>query len=185
MAATRSDAPRRAFFLRPLTPGDEEAAWALRRRALEESPDAFGSHPDEHPPLQAYRELQAQRRRSQEQRLLGAFMNGDAGATLVGVVTVVRSPRVKMRHRADLFGLYVAPEARREGVGRALVAAAVRAARDLGAERLELAVTAGNDSALRLYREAGFETWGVQPCALRAGGRELDEAHMALALQGS
>ncbi|HKI58800.1 MAG TPA: GNAT family N-acetyltransferase [Trueperaceae bacterium] len=174
MAATPSDPPT----LRPLGPADDEATWGLRGLALRESPDAFGSHPDEHPPLEAYRALQAERRRTQEQRAIGAFLD----AELVGVVSVVRSPRLKMRHRADLYGLYVAPRARGTGVGRALVRAAVRAANELGAERLELAVTACNAPARHLYEAAGFRAWGTQPRALRSGDRYLDEVYMVLAV---
>lgn len=174
MAAIRSE----AVILRPLGPDDDESAWRLRARALRESPEAFGQHPDEHPPLAAYRALQAQRRRTQQQRVIGVFM----GDELVGVATVVRSDRRKMRHRADLFGLYVAPEARGSGLGTSLVEAAVRAARELGAERLELTVTAVNVAAIHLYRSAGFEAWGRQPQSLRVYGRDLDEFFMTLPL---
>jgi ribosomal protein S18 acetylase RimI-like enzyme len=182
VAATHSEANAAGWRLRELGAADDDAAWALRRRALGESPTAFGSHLDELPSLPAYRALLEERRRTQAQRVVGAFMPDATGEALVGVVTVVRASRLKSRHRADLYGLYVAPEARRVGVGRALVAAAVRAASELGAERFELTVTADNDGARRLYDEAGFRTWGVQPSAIRVDGRYLDEAHMALAL---
>ncbi len=183
VAATRSEVSTPSWRLRELGAEDDGAAWALRRRALGESPDAFGSHLDELPSLPAYRALQEERRRTQAQRVVGAFMPGATGEALVGVVTVVRQSRLKTRHRADLYGLYVAPEARRVGVGQALVAAAVRAAGELGADRLELTVTADNEAARRLYDEAGFRTWGVQPSGLRADGRDLDQAYMVLALE--
>ena len=43
----------------------------------------------------------------------GAFADG----ALAGVVGYSRDPRVKNRHRGKVFGMYVAPEHRRRGVG--------------------------------------------------------------------
>jgi ribosomal protein S18 acetylase RimI-like enzyme len=165
--------------LRLLGPDDDEAAWILWGRALRESPHAFHSQADEHPPFHAYRAVQEERRRSQAQPFIGAFL----GDQLVGTVTVFRLPRRKVSHRAELHGLYVAPEARRAGTGRALVTAAIDAARELGAERLDLSVIAANEAALYLYREVGFEIWGRQPQAVRIDGHDTDELFMTLPLR--
>jgi ribosomal protein S18 acetylase RimI-like enzyme len=167
--------------VRVLGPEDDEAVWGLRGRALIESPDAFTTHPDEHPSLPEFRQRQADRRTNPDQRALGAYLNG----ALVGMAVVVREDRIKTRHRANLYSLYVAPEARREGVGRALVDAAVAAARELGAEQLELAVTANNTAAIVLYEGAGFRPWGVQPRAFRLDDHDFDELWMTLALDGA
>jgi ribosomal protein S18 acetylase RimI-like enzyme len=55
-----------------------------------------------------------------------------------------------------LEDLYVAPEARRSGLGRALVDAALDSARERGCVRIELDVDEDNDPALGLYAAAGF-----------------------------
>ena len=54
------------------------------------------------------------------------------------------------------FGMCVAPEHRGRGVGRALVAAAIEAARRLGAHKVTLQVWPHNGPARRLYRRFGF-----------------------------
>ena len=167
--------------MRALGPEDDEALWRLRRRALSESPQAFTTHPEEHPALRAFRQRQAERRKAGNQRSLGAYLAG----TLVGMAAVVREQRIKARHRAHLYSVYVAPEARGAGVGRALLEACIAAARELGAEQLELAVSAVNAPAVRLYERAGFRRWGVQPRAVRVDGRDLDEIWMTLTLDGS
>ena len=52
--------------------------------------------------------------------------------------------------------VYVAPEARRSGLGRALVAEALERARARGCRRAELDVNEANEPALKLYESLGF-----------------------------
>ena len=59
-----------------------------------------------------------------------------------------------------IFAMWVAPEARGQGVGRALLGAAEAWGRDRGVARGYLAVTAGNSAAERLYTRAGYEPTG-------------------------
>jgi ribosomal protein S18 acetylase RimI-like enzyme len=55
-----------------------------------------------------------------------------------------------------LEDLYVLPEARRAGLGRALIDGALESARGRGCVRIELDVDQDNDPALALYAAAGF-----------------------------
>jgi ribosomal protein S18 acetylase RimI-like enzyme len=57
-----------------------------------------------------------------------------------------------------LEDLYVAPEARREGLGRTLVEAVIERARERGCRRVELDVSSENPAAMALYRSLGFDT---------------------------
>jgi ribosomal-protein-alanine N-acetyltransferase len=57
---------------------------------------------------------------------------------------------------ADLTRVAVHPDARRQGLGRALVTAAVDLARMNGADRMLLELAATNGPAVQLYRSAGF-----------------------------
>lgn len=57
---------------------------------------------------------------------------------------------------AEVLTLAVAPEARRSGVARCLLAGAMATAREHGARLMLLEVAVGNDAALALYRAAGF-----------------------------
>lgn len=58
---------------------------------------------------------------------------------------------------AELKRMYVAPEHRGRGVGRALVAELEAEARRLGATRIVLETGVRQDRALALYRSCGFE----------------------------
>jgi GNAT superfamily N-acetyltransferase len=61
-----------------------------------------------------------------------------------------------------LEDLFVAESARGEGLGAALVAAAIERARERGCRRVELDVSDGNLAALALYERFGFAT-GKEP----------------------
>jgi ribosomal protein S18 acetylase RimI-like enzyme len=67
-----------------------------------------------------------------------------------------------------LEDIYVAPEARGSGVGRALVEAAFERARERGCLRIELDVNEANPAAVALYESLGFENFSDPP-----GGRNL------------
>jgi GNAT superfamily N-acetyltransferase len=64
------------------------------------------------------------------------------------------------RDLVELVGMWTAPEVRRQGVATRLVEAVVGWAADIGAERVELWVTGGNQPAQRLYEHLGFEPTG-------------------------
>lgn len=63
---------------------------------------------------------------------------------------------------ADMMNLAVVPEARRQGVGRALVTALEKALRERGMESVTLEVRASNLGARKLYAELGFAQVGLR-----------------------
>lgn len=67
-----------------------------------------------------------------------------------------------MAGEAEVLTLAVDPAARRRGLGRALVEAALGAARMAGAEAMFLEVAHDNAPALALYEAAGFARAGVR-----------------------
>jgi ribosomal protein S18 acetylase RimI-like enzyme len=67
-----------------------------------------------------------------------------------------------------LEDLFVLEEARRAGLGRSLVDAAVQRARERGCVRIELDANDANPAAVALYEGAGFSSWSEPP-----GGRDL------------
>jgi len=88
-------------------------------------------------------------------------------------------PRERTRHKALLVGMYVQPGERGQGLGRALVLAALAAARQRPGLRLvQLTVTQGNDAALALYERCGFRRFGLEPMAVALGERFLDKLHL-------
>jgi ribosomal-protein-alanine N-acetyltransferase len=62
----------------------------------------------------------------------------------------------------EILTVGVAPDARRRGVARALIAAALPVARELGAEAAFLEVAVDNDGAIALYEGLGFARAGLR-----------------------
>jgi len=62
----------------------------------------------------------------------------------------------------EVLTIGVTPAARRRGVARALMAAALPAARDLGAMEAFLEVAVDNDPAITLYERLGFRRTGLR-----------------------
>jgi putative acetyltransferase len=98
--------------------------------------------------------------------------------TLVGRLSVGRDPHPASTHVADV-GLMVALDARRQGVGTALLRAAVEWARQAGVRKLELHVFPWNEAAIGLYEAFGFEREGFRKRHYRRGGEFVDAILMA------
>jgi GNAT superfamily N-acetyltransferase len=95
---------------------------------------------------------------SQAGLVLGAWDDG----TLVGFACLYWTfPSVSAADIALMNDLFVAAEARGKGVGRALIEAAVEAARDKGCHHLEWYTAPDNVTAQRLYDSTGAtrSTW--------------------------
>lgn len=168
-------------MVRTLTVADAAEYRRLRLRALLESPEAFGS---------TYTEAVARPLSVTEERLRGqtdspdGFTLGAFEGELVGVSTLRRKDGTKELHKADLVGVYVAPEWRGRGVGRSLLAETIARARLLpDLEQVHLTVVTANEGALALYHGLGFESYGIEPRALKEGDRYYDEELMVLRLR--
>ncbi|WP_161880369.1 GNAT family N-acetyltransferase [Deinococcus alpinitundrae] len=165
-------------MIRVLQAEDAALYRPLRLCALSEDPAAYLTSPEEFA-ARSLAEIAGQLAPTETAFTLGAF----AGAQLVGMATLVRAGRLKLRHRADVMAVYVAPEVRGQGAATSLLGALIQQARQLpGLDVLGLNVTEPQLAARQLYLKLGFSVWGVQPDALRQAGEPLTELHMQLRL---
>lgn len=88
------------------------------------------------------------------------------------------SSRRAVQHVATL-GMSVKDGFRRQGVGRALLTAAIEWAPSAGIKRIELYVYARNTPAIALYEKHGFVTEGRRKNFIREGDTYLDDFVMA------
>jgi GNAT superfamily N-acetyltransferase len=143
--------------LRRIEAGDGLLLKSVRLAALEDSPYAFSSS------------LAAEAARSDSQWAERAAA-GSSGASRItvfaegaqGVLGLVGGYRATSSSTTvELVSMWVSPNARGAGVGRALVAAIIDWARDTGASEVALGFAEGNAAAEGLYAAMGFAATGV------------------------
>jgi ribosomal protein S18 acetylase RimI-like enzyme len=160
--------------IRRLQAADVEDYRTIRLASLQTDPDAFGSdygveltHPIE----------------SFVERLASSIVFGAyAGVRIVGVSAFRQEVAPKECHKGVVWGVYVQPDARGQGVAAALIAAVIDSARDL-MEQLTLTVVQGNTAAIALYHRFGFKVYGVEPRARKHPGGYVDKVLMVLDLR--
>jgi ribosomal protein S18 acetylase RimI-like enzyme len=155
-------------LVRRLAPGEWRLYRDLRLRALADAPEAFGSTLERESGFEEgeWGERLARAERSLQDLPLVCELNGAP----VGLAWLrLGTPPV-----ADLYQMWVAPEARRRGAGRALLDAGIGWARARGARHITLRVTRGNASAQQFYASLGFAMTGeLEP--LRLGSQVMSE----------
>jgi ribosomal protein S18 acetylase RimI-like enzyme len=165
------------MLVRALEHSEAELFHELRLRGLREDPGPFAATYEEDAALS----LEAVRNRfpvEADRFVLGAFDDSDR---LVGVVGFSREQRSKLRHWGVVWGMYVAPEARGCGTGRALMSELVARCRRLeGLEQIVLEVNTDAEPARRLYASLGFEVYGARREAMKSGDEYFDVELMVL-----
>jgi ribosomal protein S18 acetylase RimI-like enzyme len=170
------------MHIRLLSEHDVIPFQALRLRGLQETPYAFAVTSDEfqqesHPQMA---EQLCVKGDPPERVVLGAFGDED---TLIGMVGFFRESLSKLRHKATVWGMYVAPEKRGQGVGKRLLQDLLRRSATLpGLEQVHLTVVTTNEAAHHLYTTLGFRVYGLEPHAFKQGERYLDEELMLFSL---
>lgn len=109
----------------------------------------------------------------------GAVVGAFHGRALLGIVGIQREGMIKLSHKAFIWGMYVAPEARHTGIAAALLERTLQyAAEELRAMQVNLGVNTKNDAALALYRKFSFKAHGHEHGFLLVDGELHDEYHM-------
>ena len=163
------------FVVRTAEPGDAEGLTHLAE-AVSGEPEAWLISADGE-----WRSVGDERRYLKALRRYphaAVFVAERADGAVVGRLSVARDPHPASAHVADL-GLMVAKEARRRGVGRALLEAAVDWARASGIRKLELHVFPWNEPAIALYEQFGFEREGYRKAHYHRAGEDVDAILMA------
>ncbi|MDQ0414002.1 ribosomal protein S18 acetylase RimI-like enzyme [Mesobacillus stamsii] len=163
--------------IRKLTGEDAESYRTLRLEALLKNPESFSSSFEDENGNEA-----AHYRERLENALTYTFGAFDEDQ-LVGVVTLVPEGKVKLKHKANIFAMYVTPSQRIRGIGKALVKTAIQQATQLNSvEQIHLTVTSSNEPAKKLYASLGFKAYGIEKNAMRIEGTYYDDNLMVLFL---
>ena len=163
--------------IRRLDVEDASVLVALRQEALETEPLAFAASLTDDFALMI-ESVRSFLGAPDTQAVYGAF----EGSHLVGMIGLFKATKLKQRHKAMIWGMYVQPRHRRGGLGRALLNGAIEQARAWSVDQLQLSVTEPGTAAKHLYEAAGFRIWGTEPRALYWNGQYVTEHHLTLDL---
>ena len=161
---------------RRLEAADAPIYKVIRLEGLRVASRAFLSTAEEESALTL--EAYSARLNTAENATIGAFSNG----ALVGIGTILRETRTRIRHRGEIVGMYVTPSARGTGVANGIMDRLIAHARALELRWVGLELEAKNTPARRLYERFGFREYGQKPRAQLHDGAWLDTTLMVLLL---
>ena len=108
--------------------------------------------------------------------VLGAFEEG----VLIGMAGLYRERARKLAHKGVVWGVYVAAAFRKRGVGKRLIAEALRQAAGMpGMRQLNLGASTANPAAIALCESLGFEKFGLERGFMSVDGVLYDEFQMS------
>jgi RimJ/RimL family protein N-acetyltransferase len=168
------------FRVRPADPGDAEALVRLAEAVSAEPEGWLISTDGEWRSVGDERRYLKAVRRYPHAAVYVAEREEDGA--IIGRLSLARDTHPASAHVADL-GLMVADDARRQGVGSALLEAAVEWARSAGVRKLELHVFPWNEPAIQLYERFGFDREGERTAHYRRGDEFVDAILMAYAVR--
>lgn len=101
---------------------------------------------------------------------LGAILVARQGSDVVAMVNLLFTVSTALGERVALLeDMVVAPGARGQGTGSALMAHAIAWAQDQGVRRITLLTDGDNQAAQRFYARHGFEASTMVPMRLKCG----------------
>jgi phosphinothricin acetyltransferase len=165
------------MIVRAATDADADALAAIYGDAVLHG---FGTF-EEVPPSPAE---MAARRRAVAERGLPYLVAEDAGQVLGFAYAAPFRPRAAYRYTLE-DSVYVGPDAKGKGVGRAVLGAVIEACEAAGLRQLVAVIgDSGNAASIGLHRSLGFEPAGVGRSLGHKHGRWVDIVWMQRALNG-
>lgn len=160
-----------------LTPDRWREAKQLRLEALLAEPSAFASsYADE---LTFSDDLWIARLTTAYERDGNLTFFAAVDGALIGMAGATWSAREKTRHVASIYGVYVSPQQRGQGLASQLMRRLLNELCSLPQlEKVGLTVNSASKPATRLYHRFGFERVGAARRELRVGGQYYDLLYM-------
>jgi ribosomal protein S18 acetylase RimI-like enzyme len=154
-----------AVSIARIKPEEWPALREVRLRSLQDSPGAFGQRYEDAAALPDDEWASNARQASAGNRRTWFIARDEQGVS-IGVVQARRRPP----DDCLLFSMWVAPEARRTGLGASLVDAVDNWGASWGAKRTILWVIGTNEGAFRFYERIGFHVMETGPDAESGAG---------------
>jgi GNAT superfamily N-acetyltransferase len=169
--------------IRALSVTDAKAFQALRLMAIENSPTSIlPTYAEE--AARSIEEIELRICTTDWQIVFGAFVMTECGIQeLVGILGLKRESLLQVNHKGLIWGVFVNPNQRGQGLARKLIAAAIEHAKTCWHLcQINLSANVISTAATNLYTSMGFVTYGIEPMATRIGTQYYDEQWMHLPL---
>jgi ribosomal protein S18 acetylase RimI-like enzyme len=167
------------FTIRQLTFEDAAALKPFRLQSLRDQPDAYHSTAEEWDiPVERYEEMIS------ENPTFAAFAP-DGRMVGLAILGVTARPRIQVRHKCEIWSVYVDPAVRGQAIARRLMEACIAEARRLGFEAVVLTASTHLNHVVKLYESLGFAIYGTERGMVKlTDGRYIDDHLMELWLTG-
>ena len=143
------------IVIKPVTPLNAFIFKAVRLRALQDAPHAFGSTYAKESQFADSEWLARVQRMNGESGAGFLAIDGETTCGIAGSFLDQNDPT-----RAHLISMWTAPAQRQQGIGRLLVKEVINWAHRRNARTLLLMVTSNNEPAIRFYERLGFSKTG-------------------------
>lgn len=165
--------------IRKLDENDLSSFYNLRLEGLLDSPASFRNSYEEEKAqgMSFYKSILD--RNKMNNNVFGAFVQNE----IIGCIGFYQEEKSKIKHKCNIWGLYVKPNYRNQKVGRQLVEATIKHIKErLDCSTINLSVKKDNISAIKLYESFGFKIWGTESRAMCIDGEFYEEMHLSLLL---
>ncbi|RKG30341.1 GNAT family N-acetyltransferase [Acinetobacter tianfuensis] len=161
------------FEIKILDANDAADFRSIRLSALAKAPAMFGSSYA----LEAAKPLSFFESCLANAKVFAAFQ----GQKIIGLAVFSQEQSTKLSHKAQLSSVFVEPEYQQQGVAGQLLQAVINYSK-MHVEQILLTVAADNAPAVHLYKNFGFQLYGIEAKALKDTDRYIDEILMKLFL---
>lgn len=154
----------------------------LRLEALKDSPTAFASsYQDELPtPDEKWKE----RLQNALDEKTDFMLFAKSGEKLVGMAGAFRNQKIKVRHIATIYGVYVNPQFRSQGLGTKLLESLIsKLKKHPQIVKIKISAVTKNSGALKLYQKLGFSVVGKYEKELFVDNHYYDENLMEMIIK--
>jgi ribosomal protein S18 acetylase RimI-like enzyme len=112
-----------------------------------------------------------------------AALADDGQIVGLAILGVTARPKRQMRHKCELWAVFVSEHMRGQGIARQLVEASITEARRLGYEAILLTASTHLTHVVKLYESLGFRIYGTEHAMVKLlDGRVIDDHLMELRL---
>ncbi len=169
-------------MIRLLNLNDLDSFQEIRALSLKINPLSFGTAFEERRDRKIL-ERNWKAKKEDEHFIMGYFEENEEGNSLVGFMGCIRLPKIKMRHKVEIMGVFVHPDYRGRKIGEQLLQSCIGRIRGIeGVEKINLTVSLPSIGALKLYQKVGFVEFGREENSMIWEGQRITTIYMSLKL---